>query len=93
MDHKGSISLLISFLGVNKLFHKSDNSYSTTKTPQRSTRQLHMIPLKNWREIQGKISPVNIFYSPISFSQKPWSSHKCNRYYLIRMEQIAHSSS
>jgi hypothetical protein len=51
MDHKGSISLLISSLGVNKLFHKSGISYLITKTPQTPTQQLPMIPLKDWRQI------------------------------------------
>jgi len=35
MDHKGSIVFLISSLRVNKLFHRSGNSYPTTK-PHRS---------------------------------------------------------
>jgi len=93
MDHKGSISLLISSLGINRLFHRIGNSYPTTKTPQRVIQQLHMIPLRNWTEIQGGISQGNIFYFPVSPSQKPQSSHRCNKYFLSRMEQIAHSSS
>jgi hypothetical protein len=40
-----------------------------------------------------QISQGNIFYFPISPSQKPWSSHKCSRYFLFRIKQIAHSSS
>jgi hypothetical protein len=93
MDHKGSISLLISPLGVNRLFHKNGNSYPTTKTPQKPTQQLHMIPLKDWIRVQGRISQSNIFYFPISPSQKPQNSHKYNKYYFLRMEQITHSSS
>jgi hypothetical protein len=33
MDHKRSISLLISSLGVNMLFHRNGNTYPTTKNP------------------------------------------------------------
>ncbi len=51
MDHKGSVSLLISSLGVNRLLHKSGSSYPTTKTPQRPTKQFHMIPLRDWTQI------------------------------------------
>ncbi len=93
MDHKGSVSLLISSLGVNRLFHRNGSSYPTIRTPQRTTQQLHMIPFRNWNKIQGKISQTNIFYFPISLSHKPGSSHKCNRYSLIGTKQIAHSTS
>jgi hypothetical protein len=93
MDHKGSISLLISSLGINKLFHRNDSSYPTTETPQIPTQQLHMIPLRDWIEIKAGLMKCNIFYSPISPSRKPWSSHKCNRYFLFKMEHIEHSSS
>jgi hypothetical protein len=82
MDHKGSISLLIFSLGVNRLFHGNGSSYPTIKTPWRPTQQLHMIPFKDWTKIQCKINQGNIFYTPISPSQKPQSSHKCNRYSL-----------
>jgi len=92
MDHKGSVSFLISSFGINMLFHMSDSSYPTTRTPQKTTQQFHMIPFKVWTKIQGKISQGNIFYSPISPSQKLRSSHKCSRYFLIRIEQIAHST-
>jgi len=92
MDHEGSISFLISSLGVSKVFHKSGNSYPTIKTPQRPTQQLHMILLKDWIEIQGRINQGNILYYLVSPSQKPCSSHKCNRYSLLKMEQIAYSS-
>ncbi len=53
-----------------------------------------MILLKDWTEVQGKISQDNILlYYPISPSQKPRSSHRCSRYSLLKMEQVAHSSS
>jgi hypothetical protein len=74
MDHKGSSSLFISSLGVNMLFYRSGSSYPTIKTPQIKTQQFHMILLRDWIEIEGKISQGNMFYSPVSFSQKPWSS-------------------
>jgi hypothetical protein len=51
MDHKGSISLLISSLRVNRLLHRSGNSYPTTETSQRPTQQLHMILLRDWIKI------------------------------------------
>ncbi len=92
MDHKGSVSLLISSLGVNRLFHMSVSSYPTTKTPQRPIQQLHMIPLRDWTQIQGRINQDNVFYYLVSLSQKPQSSHKCSKYSLFRMEQIVHSS-
>jgi hypothetical protein len=79
--------------GINKLFHMNRNSYPTTKTPWRPTQQLHMIPLRNWTKLQGMISQGNIFYFPISPSQKPRNSHKCSRYYLFKMEKIMHLSS
>jgi hypothetical protein len=56
MDHKGLVSLLISFLRVNRLFHKSGSSYPTTKTPQRTTQQFHIIPFRDLTEIQNMIS-------------------------------------
>jgi hypothetical protein len=80
MDHKGSISLLISSLGVNRLFHRSGSSYPRTKTPQRPTQQLHMILLRDWIKIRGRINQGNVFYFLVSPSQKPQSSHKCNMY-------------
>jgi hypothetical protein len=92
MDHKGSVSLLISSLGVNMLFHKNGSSYPTTKTPQKPTQQLHMIPLRDWIEILGRISQGNIFYFLVSPSQKPQSYHKCSMYFLFRMEHVAHPS-
>jgi hypothetical protein len=65
MDHKGSVSLLISSLGVNKLFHRSGSSYPTTKTPQRPTQQLHMILLRDWTKIQGRL--VKVIYSILQY--------------------------
>jgi hypothetical protein len=76
MDHKGLVFLLISFLGVNKLFHRSGSSYPTTKTPQRLIQLFHMIPLRDWTKIHGKISECNLFYSQVSpYSQNPQNSH------------------
>jgi hypothetical protein len=72
MDHKGSASLSISSLGINMLLHRSGSSYPTTKTPQRLTRLLHMVPLRDWTKIQGRIGECNQFCSPISpRSQNP----------------------
>jgi hypothetical protein len=76
MDHKGSVSLLISSLGVTRLFHGIGNSYPIAKTPWTPTQQLHMIILRGWIKIKGKISQGNIFYFPIFLSQKPRNSHK-----------------
>jgi hypothetical protein len=75
MDHKGSISLLISSLGINMLLHRNGSSYPTTKPPQRLTQQLHLILLIDWTNIQDKINECNIFYPLVSPSQKPRSSH------------------
>ncbi len=76
MDHKESVSFLISSLGVNKLFYMSGNSYPIAKTSCKPTQQLHMILLRNWIMIKGKINQGNIFYFPIFLSQKPRSFHK-----------------
>ncbi len=45
-----------------------------------------MIPLKDWTQIQGMMNQGDIFCSPLSPSQKPWSSHKCNRYFFPQDE-------
>jgi hypothetical protein len=66
MDHKGSVSLLISFLTVNMLFHKSGSSYPTTKTPQRPIQQLHMIPLRDWIE-KFRAWWVKVIYSILQY--------------------------
>ncbi len=94
MDHKGLVSLLISSLGVNKLLHGSNSSYPATETPKKLIQLLHMIPLKDWTQIQGKIDQCNLLYSPTSpYSQKPQSSHNTTKYSLFRIKHFAHSSS
>jgi hypothetical protein len=93
MDHKGSVSLLISSQGVNRLFHKRWQLIPNNKTPQKPSQQFHMILFRDLTRIHGRISQGNILYSPISPSQKPQSSHNYSRYSPLRMEQIAHSSS
>jgi hypothetical protein len=69
--HKGSVAFLISFLGINRLFLRSGNSYPTTKAPQRPTQQFHMIPFREWTKIQGKINQVNIIFFCIPFPKAP----------------------
>lgn len=63
IDHKGSISLLISSLRVNKLLHGSRNSQPTTKSPQKLTELLHMVSFKNWTQIKSKIGECDQIYS------------------------------
>jgi hypothetical protein len=76
MDHKGSASLSISSLGVNRLLHGNGSSYPTIETPQKLTQLLPMIPFRDWTKIQGRIGECNLFYSPVSpCSQNPRSSH------------------
>jgi hypothetical protein len=70
MDHKGSISLLISFLRINMLFHGSGSSYLTTKSPQRLTQILHIVLFRNWTEVQGKIDECNQNYSQYPLGPK-----------------------
>jgi hypothetical protein len=66
MDHKGSTSLSISSLGVNRLLHGNGSSYPTIETPQKLTQLHPMIPVKEWTKIQGRIGECNLFYFPIS---------------------------
>ncbi len=47
MDHKGLVSLSISFLGINRLLQGNGSSYPTIETPQKLTQLLPMIPLRN----------------------------------------------
>jgi len=73
MDHKGSVSLLIFSIGylMGVVAHTP-----TTGIPQIQTWLHHMVPLKNWTEIQGRTIECNLLYSPVSHcSQNPQSSH------------------
>jgi hypothetical protein len=85
MDHKGSISLLISYLGVNRLkWQFIPNNRNLTKINSTTSHG----SVKDWTKIQGRFDEYNQFYSPISpRPQNPWSSHNSTGT-LLRMKHI-----
>jgi hypothetical protein len=92
MDHKGSTSLSISSLGVSRLLHGNGSIYPIIETPQKLTQLHPMIPLKKWTKIQGRIGECNLF-SNIPLFLESLELPQCNKYFLLKMKHIAHSSS
>jgi len=63
----------------------------TSRIPQIQTWLFHMVPLRDWTKIHGRISECNQFYSLVSLrSQNPRSSHNAAGI-LLRMKHIVHS--
>jgi hypothetical protein len=65
MDHKGSILLLISSLGVNKLFHKSGSSYPTTKPHKNHLNNFTWFLSKIWHGF--KAGSIKVTYSILQY--------------------------
>ncbi len=72
--------ILISFLGVNRLFYVAGSSYPTTKFPtQIDYTTSTQFNIRDWTEIQGRVNQYNHFYFPTSpESQKPPKFPQCN---------------
>jgi hypothetical protein len=70
---KDQTFILISFLGVNKLFYVVGSSYPTTKSPQNINFTISTwFNLRDWTKIQGRVSQSKHSLSPKNL----WSSHK-----------------
>jgi hypothetical protein len=65
MDHKGSVSFLIFSLGVNRLFHRSRNSYLTTKPHKNDLNNFTWFLLEIWQGFKARL--VKVIYSIIQY--------------------------
>jgi hypothetical protein len=60
---KDQTFILISFLGINRLFYVAGNSYPTTKSPQNINSTISTwFSRKDWTEFQGKVSQSKHHY-------------------------------
>ncbi len=79
---KDQTFILISFLGINRLFYVAGNSYPTTKSPQNINSTISTwFSRKDWTEFQGKVSQSKHHYFLASpQSQKPPELPLNNKY-------------
>ncbi len=88
---KDEALILISFLGVNRLFYVAGNSYPTTKSPQRLTLLLqHGLVSEIGHKFRTKLVSIIITISQHLLSPKIlWSSHKTTGI-LLRTKHISY---